>query len=47
MIGIYFILRLEGCIIHLTAEKIPLGKNRKRGAPKKARPALIRQLSLV
>ena len=36
-------LRLEGCSIPLTAKQIPLGQKRKRGAPRKSAPALIRQ----
>ena len=36
-------LRIEGCSIPLTAKQIPLGQKRKRGAPRKSAPALIRQ----
>ena len=36
-------LRLEGCSIPLTAKQMPLGQKKKRGAPRKSAPALIRQ----
>jgi hypothetical protein len=36
-------LHLPGCEIPLTAKQIPLGQKRRRGAPSKARQALIRQ----
>ena len=47
VIAVSATLRLDGCIIPLTAKQIPLGQKRKRGAPKKAAQALIRQLNNI
>ena len=41
LIAISAILRLEGCVIPKLAKTVPLGQKRKRGAPAKAKKALI------
>jgi hypothetical protein len=43
LIAISATLRLEGCVIPLLAKTVPLGQKRKRGAPAKAKKALIVQ----
>ena len=43
LIAISATLRLEGCVIPLLAKSVPLGQKRNRGAPIKAKKALILQ----
>ena len=43
LIAISIRLKLDDCIIPLAAKQIPLGQKRKRGAPSKAKKALLVQ----
>ena len=43
LIGISARCKLDGCQIPLKAKQVPLGQKRKKGAPSKAKKALIAQ----